>query len=94
MTGSWRPAERIGYCPHRAAPVLVWTPGPGRVGGGIVAICATLVLLAVPWLRTDRCRLKPVLLWFGIACVLSAVTALRSREPAMFDAGSFIQSAE
>ncbi|MGO4339197.1 hypothetical protein AB4037_30200 [Labrys sp. KB_33_2] len=47
--------------------------GPGRVGGGIVAICATLVLLAIPWLSTHRCRLKPVLLWFGTTCVLSAL---------------------
>ncbi len=47
--------------------------GPGRAGGGIVSICATLVLAIIPWLRTDRCRLKPVLLWFGMACVLCAV---------------------
>lgn len=47
--------------------------GPGKVGGGIVAICATLILLAVPWLRTDRCRFKPVLLWFGMACGLCAL---------------------
>ena len=47
--------------------------GPGSVGGGIVALCATLVLVCVPWLRTDRCRLKPVLPWFGGACALCAL---------------------
>ena len=30
----------------------------------------------------------------GVACVLSAIMALRSREPAAFNAGSFVQSAE
>ena len=30
----------------------------------------------------------------GVACVLSAVMALRTREPAAFNAGSFVQSAE
>ena len=30
----------------------------------------------------------------GIACVLSAIMALRTREPATFNAGSFVQSAE
>jgi uncharacterized iron-regulated membrane protein len=30
----------------------------------------------------------------GVACVLSATMALRTREPAAFDAGSFVQSAE
>ena len=30
----------------------------------------------------------------GVACVLSAAMALRTREPAAFDAGSFVQSAE
>ncbi|MDZ5451824.1 hypothetical protein [Labrys sp. ZIDIC5] len=47
--------------------------GQGRIGGGVVAICATLVLLALPWLRTDRCRFKPVLVWFGVACGLCAL---------------------
>jgi hypothetical protein len=30
----------------------------------------------------------------GIACVVSAAMALRTREPAAFSAGSFMQSAE
>ncbi|MFC5211049.1 hypothetical protein ACFPM0_31485 [Pseudonocardia sulfidoxydans] len=34
----WRCEVRVGYCRARAAPVLVYATGPGRVGGRSAAL--------------------------------------------------------